>query len=440
VSAQFNVDGGGADQADANCFHDRGDNLGPARDDEPPCSLPEAAVPDQQRPVIARLVLGALAVGVTLGYLGSNVMPVLLGGITENRGLSNTAAGAIGTAQLLATAVAGLALTARAGRPGRIPLARWGLVAAAVGFAASRIAPDAGTLGIANVVAGFGLGMVGAMALAALPSTADPDRATAVTVLLNVLGVAVMVAAIPLADAVFGAGGGFLLLAAVCLLATTLMGRLPDAPAVVTEVRPGLADLPRKLRGSLLALGTALFAAADIGLWSYAQIIGEKHANLTGAALIVTLSLGVVTGLLGVVAAARTSRRWRSAYPLVGFLVLGAVAKFLIAVSTSPLVFAVCVAVWNATYPAIVLLLLTIGTGLDVRGRWNAALGGALGLGTAIGPLVAGAALDVGYVSLALVLLGITVVAITLLTTVAVRVSRDTVLPPVGATPGPAVL
>jgi predicted MFS family arabinose efflux permease len=399
----------------------------------------EAVVSVPPHPPSTRLITSALAVGVTLGYLGSNVMPVLLGGITTSRDLSNTAAGAIGTAQLLATAVAGLALTARAGRPGRVLLARWGLAAAAVGFAASRIAPDAVTLGATNVVAGLGLGIVGAMALAALPTTADPDRTTSITVLVNVLGVAMMVAAIPLVDELFGYGNGFVLIAAVCLAAMPLMGRLPDAPAVVSDVRPGLADLPHKVRGALLALGTALFAAADIGLWSYAQIIGEKHAHLRGAALIVVLALGVVTGLVGVVAAAWTLRRWRRTYPLLAFLLAGAMAKFLIAVSPSPVVFAVCIAVWNATYPAIVLLLLTIGTSLDVRGRWNAALGGALGLGTAIGPLVAGAALDVGYLTLGLVLLAVTMVAITLLMVVAVRTRGEASRPAMIAPPGAAV-
>jgi predicted MFS family arabinose efflux permease len=401
--------------------------------------LPEASVSDLHRPLSTRLMTTALATGVTLGYLGSNVMPVLLGGITSSRHLSNTAAGAIGTAQLMATAVAAFILTARAGRPGRTLLARWGLAAAAVGFAASRVAPDAVTLGATNIVAGLGLGVVGAMALAALPNTVNPDRATATVVLVNVLGVATMVAAIPLADAIFGPGAGFVVIAVVCVAAMPIMGRLPDAPAVVSETRPGIRDLPHKLHGGLLAGGTALFAAADIGLWSYAQIIGEKHTGLTGTALVVVLALGVVTGLVGVVAAAWTAGRWRRTYPLVLFLVVGAVAKLLIALSPSPIVFAVCIAVWNATYPAIVLILLTIGTGLDERGRWNAALGGALGFGTAVGPLVAGAALDVGYGTLGLVLLAVTIVAIALLTAVSIRTDRVPGAVAVGVTPGSAV-
>jgi predicted MFS family arabinose efflux permease len=407
---------GQAGSSNANRFHDLRDTVAGPGDDEAPDD-PGGTVSDPTPTPLTRAVASALAVGVTVGYLGSNVMPVLLDGITHTRHLSNTAAGGVGTAQLLATAVMALALTARAGRPGRVALARWGLAAAATRFAASVLAPGAVVLGATNVLAGLGLGMVGAIALAALPCTSDPDRATTITVFVNVLGVAVMVAAVPMVDQLIGYGSGFVLIALVCAAAIPLMGRLPEAPPVADGgTPPGLADLPHKARGAVLCAGTALFAAADIGLWSYAAIIGGEHVGLAEGSLIVILSLGVVAGLIGVVAAAWVSGRWRRTGPLAGFLVLGGVAKFLIAVSASPVVFAVSIAVWNASYPAIVLLLLTIGSALDVRGRWNAALGGALGLGTALGPLIAGAALDGGYLTLGVVLGAVTIVAIGLIT------------------------
>jgi predicted MFS family arabinose efflux permease len=361
---------------------------------------------------LTRATAGALAVGVTLGSLGSNVMPVLLGGITDSRDLSNTAAGGIATAQLLATALAVLALTVRAGRPGRSTLARWGLAAAATGFAASMIAPSAVMLGVTNVLAGAGMGVIGAMALAGLPNTADPDRATKITVFFNVLGVAVMVAAIAGVNALFGPASGFLLIAVVCVGAMPLMGRLPDAPATTHNVRPGLADMPVKARGAALCIGAALFAATDLGLWAHAETLGRKYVHIDEAALVAALTGGVLAGLVGVVTAAWLSGRWRHTGPLVGFLFCGAALKFVIAVTTSPALFAVAIGLWNVTYPAVVLLLLTIAATLDVRGRWNAALGGAIGLGTAAGPLAAGVALDVSRLALGVTLVaGVTVAA-----------------------------
>ena len=365
--------------------------------------------------------LAALAIGVTVGYLGSNVMPVLLAGVGDRLSMSNTALGAIGTSQLLATAVAALSLTDRAGRPGRARVARLGLAIAAVGFAAAVLAPERWTLGAANVFAGIGLGMVGAMALAGLAG--QNDRAAAITIFVNVLGVAAMVAVIPLVDSLLGAGRGFGLVAAVCLLAVPVVGRLPD-PVAVAGVEHRL-PLPHRTAGIVLAVGTGLFAATDIGFWSYAEIIGERHAHLTGAALILTLALGVVSGLIGVVSAASLSTRWRKTGPLAVFLLSGAALKFGLALTTNPLGYGIGIAVWNVTYPAIVLLLLTTGSALDPLGRWNAALGGSLAVGTAIGPLAAGAMLDIGYAALAGCLLVTTLVATALITAVSFRVDRQ---------------
>jgi hypothetical protein len=109
--------------------------------------------------------------------------------------------------------------------------------------------------------------------------------------------------------------------------------------------------------------------------------------------------------------------------------------KVLLALTSSPAVFAVAIGVWNTTYPAVVLLLLTISAGLDVRGRWNTALGGAIGLGTAIGPLLSGVALDVGHGALAAALGGGAAVAFGLLVSVALAASKHR---PVTGVPHPA--
>ncbi|MDQ1644186.1 MAG: hypothetical protein QOJ50_370, partial [Cryptosporangiaceae bacterium] len=110
-------------------------------------------MPDVTPTPLTRGTLAALAAAVTLGSLGSNVMPALLGDITHTRHLSSTSAGAIATSQLLATALFILAFASRAGRPGRARLARIGLLVAAAGFAASMVAPNAIVLGLTNIVA-----------------------------------------------------------------------------------------------------------------------------------------------------------------------------------------------------------------------------------------------------------------------------------------------
>jgi MFS family permease len=372
---------------------------------------------------LTRATAGAIAVGVALGSLGSNVMPVLIGGVTTDRHLSNTAAGGIATAQLLATALVVLGLTARAGRPGRVRLARMGLGTAAAGFAISMAAPTALALGATNVLAGAGMGVVGAMALAGLPNTDDPERATKIAVLVNVIGVAALVGLIAGVNAAFGPLSGFVLIAGLCVVAMPVLGRLPEAPAV-TEQPAGFADLPHKRVGFALCVGAAVFAATDLGLWAHAETLGRTHAGLDETTLIVVLTLGVLAGLVGVVVAAWLAGRWRHTGPLLGFGLLGGALKVVIALTTSPLVFAVAIGVWNTTYPAVVLLLLTISATLDVRGRWSTALGGAIGLGTAIGPLISGVALDASHLALGITLGGGVAMAFALISPVSLVTDR----------------
>jgi predicted MFS family arabinose efflux permease len=384
----------------------------------------EERVPHVTSTPLTRGTAAALAAGVTLGSLGSNVMPALLGDITASRHLSSTSAGAIATAQLLATAVVVLGLAGRAGHPGRARIARRGLFVAAAGFAASMAAPEPVTLGLANVVAGAGVGAVGAMALAGLPNTDDPDRATKITVLCNVLGVAVVLAGVAGVSALVH-GGGFLLLAVICLAVVPLAGRLPDAPADGHAALRSQQRLPSVRRGSAIVAGAAVFAATDLGLWAHAENLGKNHAGITEGVLVGVLSAGVLAGLAGVVAAAWMSGRWLRTVPLAAFLLTGTALKALIALTTSPVLFAVAIALWNVTYPAVVLLLLIICGVLDGRGRWSAILGGGIGLGTAFGPLIAGAALDFSPIALSITLAAGGLLATAMILPIALATDRE---------------
>src|SRR5688572_23136162 len=88
----------------------------------------------------------ALVTGATLGNVGANLMPVLLPGMADRFHLSNTASGMVATVQLLATALAALVLAPRAACPGRVRLARAGLIATMAGFVLASAAPALGLL------------------------------------------------------------------------------------------------------------------------------------------------------------------------------------------------------------------------------------------------------------------------------------------------------
>lgn len=371
----------------------------------------------------------ALATGMTLGNVGGNVMPLLLDGFMDRFDLSATVAGLVAAAQLLTTAVFALALSARAARPGRVRLARIGLVAAAAGFACAWIAPTVEVLFVANTLAGAGLGATYAAAAAALSSAPHVDRATTLTVFFSTLATAVLILSIPLARSFVGDTGGFLLLAVCCGIGLLLLGGLPDATSI-TQQSP-----PTRLSWMFVA-AVALLGISEQGVWSYAEVLGRRNAGLDASSTAAVLGVAAVAALLGVPLAGIVRRACGIRVALACVLMVGAVAKVTVAFSGAAAVFAIACVSWQICYLATLVLMLAAAAQFDPSGRWSAASAGALALGTGTGPAAIGATLDqFGAMGLAIgIVIAVAVAAVPILG-LANRVDRGRRARPVAADP-----
>ena len=377
-----------------------------------------AGSPKRAAPVggLGAAALVALACGTTLGNVGGNVMPALLAGFGERFGLTDTAAGMVAAAQLLATAVVTLLLSARASRSGRVQLAQVGLLLATIGFVAAWLSPSVGVLVSANILAGVGLGTVFAAGTAALGSTADVDRATFRTVLVATLATAVLILAVSYANELGGGTAGFAVLAACCALGLWGVRGLPERPGDdATQTGP---------RPSLLFLGAVLaFGVVEQGTWSYAAVFGMRHAELSDGAASLTLSVAALAALIGVPLGTLASLRLGRVTGLVAVAAVEFAARTLVVVTESGTVFAIATSLWQVCYLALLVQILALAAGLDRSGRLVAATAGAVALGTGIGPAVIGATLDVvGPWGLAAALLGLGVFALVPLARLAARV------------------
>lgn len=264
--------------------------------------------------------LVALACGTTLGNVGGNVMPALLAGFGERFSLTDTAAGMVAAAQLLATAVVTLLLAARASRSGRVQLARIGLIVATIGFAAAWLSPTVAILVGANVAAGAGLGAVFAAGTAALGSTPDVDRATFRTVLVATLATAALILAVSFANEAGGGTAGFAVLAACCAFGLWGVRGLPE--------RPGDHAAETGPRPSLLFLAAVLaFGVVEQGTWSYAAVFGMRHAGLAEGAASLALSVAALAALVGVPLGTFASLRLGRVVALVGVALLEFAAR-----------------------------------------------------------------------------------------------------------------
>ncbi|MFC7219489.1 MFS transporter [Streptomyces polyrhachis] len=341
------------------------------------------------RAVLTAGVGGALIAGCTMGNVGSNVMPVLLAGFGQRFDLSDTASGVVAAAQLLATAAAALLLSRRAMRAGRVRMARWGLIAAAAGLGGAALADSMAALLVANVVAGAGLGATFAVAAAALAGARDSERAAVVAVFGSAVVIALLLIAVPQANALWGGAAGFAVVAACCAPAWWLVRALPEGGATPLESEARSAP-PRWFLAAI-----ALLAVTDQGAWSYAGVLGEDHAGLSAGAVSVVLALAGVAALAGVGASAVAARRVGRAATLLLLLCLAGAAKFLVASCPYAPVYTAATIVWQVCYLGLLVQMLAMVTCADRSGRWAAAAGGALAIGAGVGPAVCGWLLDV---------------------------------------------
>jgi predicted MFS family arabinose efflux permease len=330
-----------------------------------------------------------LVLGTALGNLSSNLMPLLLKGYAQRTGLSDAGVGVVATVQLLVLALATLAFAPVAARCRRVSLIRWGLGTAALGYLATAFATGPALLTLANCVTGLGLGLVFAGSTAAMASTPNHDRAAQVAVVGSTVIIAVLMLTIPWIESHVGPAPAFVGLAAFCVVCGFGTTALPESSGTEHSVR-------RSLPGPVLLGGIAVFGLTDQGSWSYADVLGERNAHLTGSQVAALLSVAALVALSGVALSALATRLLSRSTALVLFLTVELVAKAGVPVATIPALYGAAVVVWQVCYLGLLVQVLALMAMADASGAGVAAAGGALAIGTGLGPAVIGAVLQAG--------------------------------------------
>jgi predicted MFS family arabinose efflux permease len=341
----------------------------------------------------------ALIAGVTLGNAGTNVMPVFVDDFAARFGMSDAGAGLVAAAQLMATAVVTLLLARRAARPGRVRLARAGLVVAALGSLGAAAAVEPVTLILANLLLGVGLGAVYAASTAALAAVGDADKASAATITGTVCVTASLIMAMSALNGGWGGGAGFVLLAACCLPAWFLVGRLPDNPGTSgarTDPVAGAGTAPVRRAGPSVVLlaGTAALWAVTYGAWSYASVLGREHTGMSASEVSAVLAVSSAVALAGAVAGPFAAQRFGRMRSMAGFVAGQALTLATLTVTDEPVLFIAAAVLWQACQLAVLVQTLAAAAIIDPSGRWVASLSGAGALGTGVGPLAVGVILD----------------------------------------------
>lgn len=354
-----------------------------------PSSMPPAAV-QAARPLAAALSIGAIA----LLILG--VQPIVLGALVEQRLITLPGVGVVAMGEIIALGI-GVALG-----DALLPVS-WqrrtaivaALLAALLNLATLQTQGDAAFVAL-RAAAGLAEGLLVWVATVSIVRAAAPDRITAVFMVLQALAQIALAAALALwVLPAAGWKGGFVAMAATCLLVLPLAAALP-APASLAAAAgvPCAASATARLRWSPATLAPLLVAflqmAAIGALWAYLEPLALRAGLDAHAAQLQTswvLGMQIVGGLAAIY--------WVRRLSVTATLTLGSVALCLVATAMyrvpghpAPGFAAVCVAfgfAWMFLMPFHVGLALRA----DAQGRVAVLVPAAQLIGSACGPLLA---------------------------------------------------
>jgi DHA1 family purine base/nucleoside efflux pump-like MFS transporter len=345
------------------------------------------------------LAAGAFAVG-TSAYVVSGVLPA----VSNELGVSLTAAGQLATAFAIAYAVGAPLLTTATARWDRRTVLLAALAVAAVGNGLSAVAPTYPVLIAGRIIAALGAAVyTPAATLVATAMLPPAQRARAVAVVFGGLTVALAVG-VPAGDLLggtIGYGGVFGAVAVVCALVAVLvpvfLPRMEAPPAVSLRERFAVGADRRVLTG--LAMTVIAVLSAMI-VYIYVTPLLKATAGVGGTTIALLLLAYGVGGIVGNTWGARAADRF-GVMPTL-FVVLAGNAVMIATLSLTATTLAGAAAalfVWSvfswAFNPPLQSLLLELAPTGGLVLSLNAS---AIYLGTAIAGAVGGVVIGVGGV------------------------------------------
>ncbi|MFQ5477392.1 MAG: MFS transporter [Candidatus Binatia bacterium] len=344
-----------------------------------------------------RLLVAIVATS-SIAFVGTNVMPVLLGSLMDGLHLDAARAGALGSAELIAVALGSFALSSKIATVSRRAVALSGACVVALGYLLSALATGYGLLLASRILVGAGAGTALAASNATVAASERPDELYAKVVICGGTIGALLVASLPVIARPLGFKGAF---AVICLLVVLALPLVKTLPRGVRAGRAlGRGRFPQRKRALALLAAILLSATSEAALWAFAQRIGLA-AEVEPETVGLVLGLTMLMGLAGAGIAAWLGTRFGRSGPMTLGLLASAVMRWLVVQASTPAEYLLTQVAWGMAFFFTLPYLLGAAAALDSLGRWSAAGGAVSTLGYGLGPGIAGLIVArVGYPAL----------------------------------------
>jgi len=372
-----------------------------------------------------RLFAGVIASDVPRMFL-IGVAPLLLSAFVDDRGFGEESASWLSSGELLASAVAAIAVAGWLTRRSRRATAGLGLGLVVAAQLLSMAQLDFVPLLALRALAGLGAGLAAAASTAAAAGTANPERVFASASFVTAILGAITIGPIGIAIGAYGAAGAFAIAAVVTFLVFPLLAGLP-APIVA---RPEVVD---ERDGQHFVAAVAVLAAlfafmlGQNAVWGFTARIGQS-AGLSVEEVSWILGATAFAGLAGAAIAATLGASRGRTVPILLAITGTIVSVFVLVTSATSIAFILANATWTFLFAFSMPYFIGTLAALDPSGRWAAMGTGVAGIGAALGPAAVGRIIEAtGYGSLAILMLVTGGVAAALITPVLLGLDRGTI-------------
>jgi predicted MFS family arabinose efflux permease len=331
---------------------------------------------------------------IALGVVGNSViylMPLLVGAMVNYRGFTEQQAGLMASSDLLGYAIATFSAAFVIGRIENRHIALSGALLMIVANLCSMFVFEPRLFAAIRFVDGLGGGMLAAIATVALGQTDKPDRSYGLLFAGALLFATAGFWGLPMLIDRSGLNGTYwfftLLGLVACPVAIRLRGTRTAHVSSITISKSAVWMMSTVLLASIM-----IFFAQQNAVWAYIERIGNS-AGLTAEYIGFSLGVATLSGFAGAALVAWAGSRFGRVVPLViatalQLLCLSALLGHFSAaayiVATSVIAFA-----WNVVNP----FQLGILADLDSTGKSLAFAAAVQGLGLAVGPAAAAAAI-----------------------------------------------
>jgi len=333
--------------------------------------------------------LAALSYTAAMNTLLFNIQPVFVGVLNQTFGFDEQQLGELLSAGFLSSCLVLGSSYFWANRVRRQRAIAIGIAFGLLGLSFQYFASDFATVMVGIVLASAGLSVTAAPVMLGLASMPNPTQAFSFAICAMVLIAGVCTLLIPTVLFPYWAYHGVIgFLIGLVALTLLLLPMIPES-ATITGDSPSVVHSTLSKAAWLLLVATVIYFVGLNSNWAFLETLGN-HAGIETPAVSVSITLGLLLGLVGSGAAAIVHNRISVQQAM--FVSLGGCLVYVVILTNTPgpLAFGLAVvlfcAVWNFSLPYTMNLVRSY----DNSGKLLALVPAAQSLGGAIGPLFAG--------------------------------------------------